>query len=377
VTGTAGKIYTSILDIWGRQLDRLADIGMLGEAEATEVESFFLRARALLRLGKVREAAALFARANEMAPGSEDVLEGRAEALDMAGEAGLASSLYEEHRRIRAQVRRATPDRSFALRRTSRFTAEVADYSWLLRSNRIRAFPYIARGNAHLAKGRPDLALVDYISALGCSPGRAEIVTLQGEAYLMMGRYQDALSAFDRVLEERPGDTEALSGRAIANMASARPEAAIIDWRRQLALLPPERASARACVALRLGDYALARQEFDRALEQEPLEYYWRLYRYSVSCRIREPLVACAPADLGRWPGPLIELLAGRLTTDELMKLAVTETRRVEAHYQLGILALARNPEEARFHFQRVIDSKMVSLIEYCASCRELTRWVL
>jgi tetratricopeptide (TPR) repeat protein len=285
--------------------------------------------------------------------------------------------MYSSHRRLRSRVRRAAPDRSFALRRASRFTSEVADYSWLLRSGRNQVFPYIARGNAHLALGQPERAVVDYISALGCNPTLLEVVSLKGEALFMMGHYQEALAAFNTVLAERPRDVDALSGRAVVHLAAGRVADAILDWRRQLALLTPDRAAARACVALRLAEYALARPELDRALEHEPNELYWHLYRATAARRTGEPYVIGPPIASQEWPAPLVELHAGRMSGPQALHFADTPERKVEAHYQLGVLALTSDLDEARLQFERVMDFGMPSLIEHAAAHHEMTRWRL
>src|SRR5207344_2643813 len=84
---------------------------------------------------------------------------------------------------------------------------------------------------------------------------------------------------FGSALSARPRDAESYGGRAIAHLALGRLDAADADWRRQLELMPPERASARACVLLRLADYEAALLELQRALDKEPADPYWQIYR--------------------------------------------------------------------------------------------------
>ena len=134
------------------------------------------------------------------------------------------------------------------------FPAEIAAYSTVLQSVKQRLLPYMARGNAFLAEGRANLALLDYGCALSLKPGLHEVAALKAEALAMLGHYRQALAAFNSAMAARPTDGEICSGRAIAHLALGELDAACADWRRQLELLPPDRASARACVSLRMAD---------------------------------------------------------------------------------------------------------------------------
>lgn len=365
-------------DVVGRQLDSMMgreDQSKLLSPEDAEV--LYLQARYMLKSGRVKEALPLFERAATLAPELWDAAEGYGEAADQLNQPSLASANYEASRRRKAFSRRATPDRPHVLRRTGRLATEIANYTWQLQSNKDSPFLYVARGNAHLAQGKPERALADYSAALGVNAHLAQAMTLKGEAYTMMGEYEQAKRAFDSALKEDPFSADALSGRAIALLASSKIGDANVDWRHQLAVLPPVRAAARACVALRLAEYALARAELDCALAQQPDDLYWRLYRLTTAARIGEPYLVGAPVCLEVWPGPLIELHAGRLGADEVHRLADHPARQAEAHFQLAILELPRRPEVARDHFERVVKLSPPALIEHAAARHELMRWSL
>ncbi len=383
--GEAGflfKLSDSILDMLGRRLDVVArhfDGRVIAETPSSEAfdeaELLYLRARTLMRAGNVQAALPLFVRAQHLVPSFEDAVEGYGEGLDRTGAIEQASSMYEAQRQLRASARGPAPDRSFVLRRVGRMTSEIAEYTWLLRSVNDRPFPYVVRGHANLASGRPWRAVVDYIAALGCDPTLVEVIALKGEALAMVHRYDEALSAFNEALIHRPNDPDALSGRAIVHIACGRLTDADADWRHQLAVMPLDRSAARACVALRLADYAMARPELDRALERQPKDPYWYLYRLAAARRIGEPLVVEPPQATMAWPAPLLELHAGRMSEKDVLRLADNAERLVEAYFQLGILDLRNNPEGARGYFERVVELSQSSLIEHSAACHELTRW--
>ena len=246
-------------------------------------------------------------------------------------------------RKLRGEVRAGAPDRPFALRRRGRFGAEILAYSSVLESVKRRALPFVARGNAYLADGKPRQALADYQQALRLKPDMPEVIALRGEALSMMKRYREALEAFDTALTVRPKDAEALSGRAVARIALGRIDEANGDWRRQLELVPAEQPAARACVALRMAEYAVALPELERAVAKEPNDPYWRLYRLAVLRRLGTPVESADTAPSDPWPGPLFALHAGRMTGVEVLRRADTNERRAEALFQLGVAAWAVN----------------------------------
>ena len=368
VTGLSDRIA----EAWRKILDR-GSRRLIVQQRGQE-EDLFLRARNLARAGDLTAAAASFDEAAAIAPDFFEAVEGHGEVLDMIGRSAVAMSKYEAVRKIRAKARPRAPDRSFVLRRAGRFPAEIAAYTSVLKSMKGRILPFIARGNALLAAGRPEPALIDYESALLLKPGLPEALALKGEALSMMGQYELALEMFNAAFRAHPKDPDLMSGRAIVYMALGKIEQADADWRRQLELLDAQRTSARACIALRLADYATAATEFERALQKEPTDPYWKLYRLTALRRLCKPAeMAAVPAE-GAWPVPLIELHGGRLTADAVLQRADNEHRRAEAAFQLGVLALPAEGEAARRWFGEVVEKANPSMIEYAAARHELAR---
>src|SRR5260370_17085012 len=101
-------------------------------------------------------------------------------------------------------------------------------------------------------------------------PSLPELLALKGEAWAVVGRYEEAIQAFDSVLAAFPADVETLNGRGIARMALGKLAEANDDWRRELELLPQAQSSARACVAMRQGNNEAAFHSFGPALAKEP-----------------------------------------------------------------------------------------------------------
>jgi tetratricopeptide (TPR) repeat protein len=374
----APSLFEYIYKIWRRAIDRIGifrgqrTFGELG------AEALYLRARLQARAGDLKRAERQFAEVASLAPTFTPALEAHGEALDMLGQSERARSKYDNARKLRSQVRNGAPDRCVALRNRGPFTSDIIAYTAMLRMghSKRRALIYIARGNAYLATGYPKLALLDYGFALRVNPKLHEVIAIKGEALAMLGRYRQAMSAFDTALAGQPQNAEIYGGRAIVQLALGRVDAADADWRRQLELLPPERASARACVLLRLADYEAALPELQRAFEKEPADPYWQLYRLMSLQRLcrtaGRPGFDGAAADA--WPGPLLALHAGQLSADDALKRADNEDRRAEALFQIGIVACPRDRAEARRRWQQVVDKAPPAMIEHAAARHELAR---
>ena len=338
-------------------------------------DSLTLFALAMARTGQLDRAAGILEERSRPTPEYAETIETHAEILDMAGDSDRARDKYETARRLRAQVRQGMPDRSFALRGRGSFLIETVSYSHVANVVKDRALPLMARGNAYLAEGKPQQALDDYEQVLKLFPNTLQALSLKGEAYSMMGRRKEAIAAFTTVLEKSPRDAEALSGRAIALMARGKAEAANADWRRQLELLAPMRATARACVALRLADYEKALPELEQAQAKDPADPYWKLYGEIARRRLRRNDGASPPAPGDKWPAPLFALLDGRISADEVFAEAATPGRRSEALFAQGVMAFSRGDKaEAATRWNEVVAIGAAVLIEYAAAGNELAR---
>jgi tetratricopeptide (TPR) repeat protein len=367
-----------LLRTWRRAIDRVGVFHRQDAFEELSADALYLGAKLTARAGNLELTERQFADVTARVPAFAPALEAHGEALDMLGQSELARSRYDIARRLRSQVRTGAPDRCFVLRNRGPFISDIIAYTVLLQSGpaKRRALTYIARGNAYLATGCAKLALLDYGLALRVNPNVPEVTTLKAEAQAMLGRYRQALSTFDSALAARPRDAEGYGGRAIAHLALGRLDAADADWCRQLEFMPRERASARACVLLRLADYEAALPELQRALDKEPADPYWQLYRLMSLHRLgrtaaRPPFDGAAA---GTWPGPLLALHAGQLSADDALQRADNEGRRAEALFQMGIVAYPHDREEARRCWEQVVDKAPPALIEYAAARHELAR---
>jgi len=354
--------------LWRRSVSAVAELKPAG-AEQHYRDGLFK-----MRSGDVDGALKEFDQALVRLPGFADAVVARAELLDGQGQVEAARAEYERARRLWSEMPAGAPDRRYLFRRRGHFAFEIEAYD-LVRSNvRNKVLPQLAHGNALLVRGRAKEALDSYERALRVKPDLPELLALKGEALSAAGRYEEAIKAFDTVLAAFPADGETLNARGIARMALGKLAEANDDWRRQLDLLPQAQSAARACVAMRQGNYEAAFHSFALALAKEPANAYWLLYRLTagrLTGAPSDPIVI--PADR-QWPAPLLAFCAGQATEEDVVAQADTACRRTEALFQLGAVALAGNPATARRHWEKLVESGAPALIEYAAARNELAR---
>jgi Flp pilus assembly protein TadD len=339
-----------------------------------DARSHFRDGMIKMRGGNGEGALAAFDRALALLPDFADAVMARAEVLDGIGRSDEARTEYERARRLWSELPPGAADRRYLFRRRGYFAFEIEAYA-LVRSNvRSKVLPQLAHGNALLARGQAAEALDSYERALKVKPKLAEALALKGEALSALGRYQEALDIFDAVLAADPKDSETLNSRGIARVALGRLADANDDWRRQFELLPQTSSAARACVAMRQGNYGAAFHEFGLACAKEPNNPYWLLYRVTAARLAGAPAEPTAPAADDRWPTMLLAFHLGQVTEEALLGRANSPGRHAEARFQLGVLAAAGNPAAARRHWREVVDHGAPALIEFAAASNELAR---
>jgi tetratricopeptide (TPR) repeat protein len=336
------------------------------------------RGRIAAAQGDIRQGLALVEQALTHLPDFGEAIEARAALLDLTGEVDVAGREFDRYRRISAANRLGATDRHYVLRHPRPHT-DYVDYEIVVRRVKNRLFPLVAQGNLLLSRDHAAEALAYYDYALRIDKDLPDVVLLRGCALSALGKHAEAIACFDQVLASQPENRDALNSRGIARMALGLVDQANQDWRRQFDLLSPSKADARACLALRLADYELAVTELAKAVEVQPADAYWRLYRLAALQRLGRDAtpgegVPIGVAASGDWPAALLALHAGTLDEAGLLARADNPRRRGEAAYQLGVLAATQDRAAAARWWGEVVDRAPVDMIEYAAARNELSR---
>lgn len=313
-----------------------------------------------MRQGANEAAVAAFDEALALLPDYGEAIASRAEALDALGKSGAVAE-YGRARALWSAVRVGAPDRRYLFRQPGHSDFGVESYARALERIRTGALPHLGVGNALLVQGRAEEALGCYDRALKIKANDPDITALRGEALSAMGQHAPAIDAFDFALALNPKDADSWSGRAIACLALGRVEEADSAWRRQLALLRPDQAAARACVALRLADHEAAVVELDRAIARDPRDAYWPLYRLASLRQLGRPSATVVAPIANGWPAPLYAFHAGHMPAEQLLASAADACQRFEAAFHLG-------------RWRDVVDQAPPYTIEYAAARHELAR---
>jgi len=132
-----------------------------------------------------------------------------------------------------------------------------------------RAIRYTLRALAHDKQGNVDRALSDYDRAVRAHRGVFWIQVQRGDAYFLVGDYEEALESYDAAVELNPDTASVLNNRALIYGAAPDEELhnapqALADAQRANALAPRQPAYID-CLAVA---YA-ANGDFDRAVAEE------------------------------------------------------------------------------------------------------------
>lgn len=118
--------------------------------------------------------------------------------------------------------------------------------------------------------------LLAWVVLLGCTVGPPPVSQRpdreQGLVMLQRGQYEQAVAAFDRVLEQTSRDAEALVNRGIAYDEWGKSEQAIASYTQALSIDPNLAAAYynRGNSKNRLGDMEGAIADYSQAIEQQP-----------------------------------------------------------------------------------------------------------
>ena len=171
----------------------------------------------------------------------------------------------------------------------------LADGSARLPERLLTAEDYFMRGNAYYEAGAYPQALEAYNRSLELKPDNLDALNNRGMTLDELKRYEEALKDYSRALELRPDFPEVLNNRGIILRKLERYDDALKDYSRALKLRPdfPEVLNNRGVALAKMERYDEGLKDYDRALELKP-DYMSPLYNracaYSLMSWFQESL---------------------------------------------------------------------------------------
>jgi tetratricopeptide (TPR) repeat protein len=244
-----------------------------------------------------------------------------------------------------------------AYKKKGDFDRAIQDFDNAIRLNRNFERAYYDRGNAYIDKEEYDRAIQEFNQAIRLNPTNANNYNNRGIAYKRKGDYDRAIQDYNESIHLNSNDTIAYFNRADSYFAQSNLKAATADFEHAIAAAPSSSAAVTAALFLHV---IMKRQGQDDTQQ---------LARVA------------AAADLSKWPGPMLKLVLGKATANEVMAAAATGVSAwqrwqvCEANYFIGEDALLHHQRTtALAHLKAARDSCPKSDTGYTAALAELKR---
>jgi len=200
-----------------------------------------------------------------------------------------------------------------------------ADFAEAIRARPGMPRPYAEHGDAFMAERRFDEALKDYSDGLAASWWSIEFYRLRSEAYRLSGRYDAAIKEDEAALARNDKYSGAYIARGRAREDMGELKAALSDYEKAADLESdnPELPFLEGLVQWKLARFDDAARSFRRMPASAPYVLIWN---YLAEAR-RSPTAGdfverAAKLDSAGWPAPVVKLIAGTATADEVVAKA-------------------------------------------------------
>lgn len=193
--------------------------------------------------------------------------------------------------------------------------------------NPLHRAAYLARGLAQSKKGDIDGAISDYNGALALDPKYPPAFVYRAGAYRAKHELARAMDDCDRAVAFGPKDPNAYTCRTFTYLAMGDPQRAVAACDLAIERAPKAAGQYRICAMahLQAGSIGQAIATLDRSRELDPKEPYSAIWREIAGWRSNAPATlseASAKLDMTKWPAPIVRLMLGTMTADELLRAA-------------------------------------------------------
>lgn len=266
----------------------------------------------------------------------------------------------------------------------------IRDYNDAIRLKPDYAFAYHGRGKAYSAKRDYDRAIEDFTEAIRLNPDEAHAYNNRGLAYDFAGDYDRAIRDYNEAIRLNPSEIAPYIGRGLTRTTEGNYDRAIQDFNEAIRLNPKFALAyeKRGDAYFFQSNLNAAIADFEAAISAAPSSntaVYAALMLHLVMKRQGQDDAAqlarvAAAADLSKWPGPVLKLYLGKVTTEDVAKaansdIAMRKWRVCEANYFTGEDALLHHQQAtALAQLKAARDSCPKDDTEYNAALVELNR---
>jgi len=278
----------------------------------------------------------------------------------------------------------AYTDRGLAYFYKGALDRAIADQSASIKLDPGYVNAFVNRGLAYAALGDYGRAVADDTEALRLDPGSAIAHNNRGIAYHGMDKLDEAIADYSEAIRLDPGFARAFMNRGRGENGKGDTERAIADFDTALRLDPKNEPAyfGRARAYLARGSLARAQADLKEANELAPKDAYAALWldlverRNNLPSRLRE---IAAQVDAKAWPGPVIRLFLGELTSAQVLAAAADPDPKknrgqlCEANFYGGEMALLKTrKDEARRLFRLAAANCPRAFVEWEGANAEL-----
>lgn len=312
----------------------------------------------------------------------------RGNAYLITGQLGQAILDYDEAARLDPLNPYVLIDRGIALIRVGQFGRAILDFDQAIRLAPNDDTPLFNRGNANSAMKQFDRAIQDYSEAIRLNPDNQAAYNNRGITFRRTGQYDKAILDFGHALRLAPDNASAYFNRGVAHAGKRQFEKAAHDFSEAIRLNPSHASSlsGRGRAKFLSGDFDAAMNDFKTAVTLLPGDPYAVIWLFLAQTRSgrdgRNDLIKnAAPFTREQWPGPIIAMLLGQTSVNDLLKLATDADsarqleKRTEAYFYAGQKELAAGNRVAAIgHFRETVNIGVTRFVEYVAAAEELKR---
>ena len=309
----------------------------------------------------------------------------RAVLLADHGEIDRAMPDFDAAIRLEPTAKLSYVNRAAAYKIKGDWDRAIGDYSEAIRLDPNDAQPVFNRGLAYFSKRDCAHAIGDFTEAIRLEPRASGAFTMRGRCRHPEGDFDQAITDFTAAIRLTPRDPAPYINRGLSYRAKREFDRALADYDEALQLDGKNARTvfARGFTHYLAGSLPKALAEVSQAHALDPADAYIALWLDILGQRSRLPsqmAKATAKVDMAKWPGPVIKLFLGELTTEAALAAAdhadaeVKRSQVCEVNFYAGEIAFLGGAQPAALRLFKLAAQECPSTwIEREAANAELT----